>query len=112
MRAIFGKAAEIVISGEHESYQKNDPDRHKTRLNNILTHWGEIQDIIARELPPADEVAALMRGLQMPMVPADIGIRREDVYAAFIGSRDVRDKYMTSLLLWDLGLLHEMRLPV
>ena len=112
MLAIFGKASEVIISSEHNTYRKNDPDRHKTRLNNILAHWGEIQDIIARELPPADEVAALMRGLQMPMVPADIGIGREDVYAAFIGSRDVRDKYLTSSLLWDLGLLHEMRLPV
>ncbi len=112
MRAIFGKAADVVISGEHDSYHKNDPQRHRQRLDNILAHWGEIQDIIARELPPTDEVAALMRSLGMPMEPSDIGISREDVYAAFIGSRDVRDKYLTSSFLWDLGLLHEMRLPV
>lgn len=111
MRSIFGKAAEVVISREHASYHKNDPDGHQTRLNNIIAHWDEIQAIIARELPPTQEVAGLMRSLNMPMEPSDIGVSREDVYAAFIGSRDVRDKYLTSSLLWDLGLLHETQLP-
>ena len=112
MRKIFGKASDVVINGEHTSYHKNDPVRHKERLNKIIAHWDEIQAIIARELPPTEDLANLMRSLEMPMEPSDIGIGREDVYAAFIGSRDVRDKYLTSSMLWDLGLLHEIVLPV
>jgi glycerol-1-phosphate dehydrogenase [NAD(P)+] len=110
MREIFGAAADAVIAGEHAKYHKNDPGRHKARLENILSHWEEIQAIISQELPPASDIERLMRGLQMPVTPADMGVSREDTYKAFIGSRDIRDKYLTSSLLWDLGLLHEMKL--
>ena len=112
MRSIFGRAAGAIIENEHAKYHKNDPVCHKARLDNILAHWQEIQAIIAEELPPADAVERLMQGLNMPMLPRDIGIGDADAYAAFIGSRDVRDKYLTSSLLWDLGLLHEMRLAL
>ena len=112
MQKIFGKAANAIIAAEHAAYHKNDSARHKQRLVNILAHWEEIQAIIVKELPAVNDVAQLMRNLGMPMEPSDIGIGKDDVYAAFIGSRDVRDKYLTSSFLWDLGLLHEMRLPV
>ena len=52
-----------------------------------------------------------MRDLGMPMTPADIGISREDTENAFIASRDIRDKYLSSSLLWDLGLLYTTRVP-
>lgn len=110
MRGIFGAAAEAIIANEHTRYHKNDPGRHQQRLQNILQHWNQIQAIIAEELPPAADIKGLMRGFGMPVTPADIGVSREDTCKAFIGSRDVRDKYLTSSLLWDLGLLHEMEL--
>ena len=47
----------------------------------------------------------------MPMVPADINISEEDTDKAFIGSRDIRDKYLSSTMLWDLGLLYTTKLP-
>ena len=53
--------------------------------------------------------SALMRDLGMPMVPADIGISAQDTQDAFIASRDIRDKYLTSSLLWDMGVLYGMR---
>ncbi len=112
MRKIFGRAADAIISAEHSKYHKNDRNRHKERLDNTLAHWDEIRKIIAEELPPAKEVEKLMQGLNMPMLPKDIGVSEADAYAALIGSRDVRDKYLTSSLLWDLGLLHEMRLAL
>ena len=42
-----------------------------------------------------------------------IFISRQDTVDAFLVSRDIRDKYLTSSLLWDLGLLEEAadRLP-
>ena len=40
-------------------------------------------------------------------MPQDIGISAEDTVNAFIGARDVRKKYMTCTLLWDLGLTEE-----
>ena len=109
IRRIFGKAAETVIRQEHEKDHKNDPARHARRLENILNGWPQILRIIDEELPDARDIAALMRDLGMPMVPADIGISAQDTQDAFIASRDIRDKYLTSSLLWDMGVLYGMR---
>jgi len=112
MRKIFGRASDAIITTEHTKHHKNDPDRHKVRLDNTLAHWDEIRKIIMDELPPAAEVEQLMRSLNMPMQPKDIGVSDADAYAALIGSRDVRDKYLSSSLFWDLGMLHEMHLAL
>jgi len=56
-------------------------------------------------LPKTQEVETLMLSMGMPMTPADLGISMVDVHKALIGSRDMRDKYLSSTLLWDLGLL-------
>jgi glycerol-1-phosphate dehydrogenase [NAD(P)+] len=108
MRGIFGKAADAIITDEHTKFHKNDPPRHAVRLHAILTNWNEIQTIISQELPATVTIRQLMNKMHMPMTPADLGISPEDTQAAFIGSRDIRDKYLTSSLLWDLGLLHEI----
>ena len=111
IRRIFGKAAETVVRQEHEQYHNNDKARHAQRLDRILNGWEEIRRIMDEEMPDTETIAALMHSLGMPMTPADINISREDTENAFIASRDIRDKYMTSSLLWDLGLLYTTELP-
>ena len=111
IRKIFGKAAETVIHQEHTVFHKNDKARHAVRLNKIIDGWDEIQRFIAEELPETETIAAMMKKLGMPMVPADININREDTENAFIGSRDIRDKYLSSSMLWDMGLLYTTKLP-
>ena len=112
IRRIFGKAAEAVIEQEHTKQHKNDAARHAARIENILAHWDEILQIIDEELPSSQSIAALMADLDMPMTPADIGINAQDTQDAFIASRDIRDKYLTSSMLWDMGLLYVMKAPV
>lgn len=106
MRAIFGAAAESIITGETERYHKNDPACVRRRLCAIERHWEDIRQAARQELPEAGSILALMRGLRMPAWPADLGVDAKDTRDALIGSRDIRDKYLTSSLLWDLGLLH------
>lgn len=108
VREIFGGAAYTVLALEDEIH-KNDPVRHQHRLSLILAHWGDIQQIIDDELPQTRDIEMLMQSLGMPMKPEDIGISGEDVCNALIGSRDIRDKYLTSSLLWDLGILYEFK---
>ena len=110
IRRIFGKAAEMVIKQEHEQFHKNDPVRHAARLANTLEHWDEIMQIIEDELPSYESIEALMSELGMPMQPEDINVSWQDTEDAFIASRDIRDKYLTSSLLWDLGLLYDTKL--
>ena len=54
---------------------------------------------------PGGQIEALMRHVGMPVLPSEIGENRQDVRDALLCSRDIRDKYLTSSLLWDLGLL-------
>ena len=111
IRSIFGQAAETVIRQEHTIFHKNDKARHAVRLTKILEGWDDILRFIDEELPETEKIAALMKDLGMPMVPADIDISKEDTVNAFIGSRDIRDKYLSSTMLWDLGLLYTTKLP-
>lgn len=106
VRRIFGPIAPDLLRLE-EKARKNDPARHKERLARIEKHWPEIRAIAGEELPPRADIAALMASVHMPMTPADLHLKPEDVRDALLGSRDIRDKYLTSSLLWDLGLLEE-----
>jgi len=108
IRRAFGSSADAVIEAEHALYRKNDPANHARRLDAIISRWDDILRVIDEELPETSAIESLMRGAGCPMAPGDIGVSDEDVYLAFLGSRDVRDKYLTSSMLWDLGLLEEM----
>ncbi|HHX21518.1 MAG TPA: sn-glycerol-1-phosphate dehydrogenase, partial [Clostridiales bacterium] len=68
--------------------------------------------IMQEELPDADELLALSKAVGMPTTPQQLGISLEDVHNAFLASRDIRDKYLTSSVLWDLGLLYETPLTI
>ena len=106
VRRIFGKTADEILRIE-EKVHKNDPARHAKRLDNLIAHWDEILKIIDEELPKYDELYALLAATGMPMSPKDIEVSVEDTVNAFVGSRDIRDKYLSCSLLWDLGLTEE-----
>lgn len=106
MPELFGTAAGEIIAVEHQ-LKKNEPDKHAKRLEQILNHWPEILQIIEEEVPSYDDIYSLMQKAQMPMFPADLGIEKAQVRQAFLGTREIRDKYVLSSLLWDLGLLED-----
>ncbi len=106
MKDIFGSITPSVLEIERTA-GKNLPETQKEHLDCIHAHWPEIRQIIREELPPRERVYALMQGCGMPLTPADLGLTRKDMLDALLGSREIRDKYLTSSLLWDLGLLEE-----
>ena len=110
MRRVFGQTAQILIDSENQLWHKNDPIRHQERLNRILDNWDAILQIIDEELPDTDVIYQLMQSLGMPLHPHEIGQSDRDTRDAFYCSRDIRDKYMTSSLLWDLGWLDDFPL--
>ena len=107
-RGIFGKIAPAIIDAA-KSLGLNDPQRHARRLDKILVHWPDIVKIIDEELPGAQETLGKMKQLHMPHSPRDLGIDLEETKKAFIGSRVIRDKYLTSTLIWDLGLTGQFK---
>lgn len=112
MKEIFGPITPSVLEIERK-VGKNLPETQKKHLDCIEAHWPEIRQIIREELPARETVYALMKRCGMPLTPADLGLTRRDTLDALLGSREIRDKYLTSSLLWDLGLLEETadRLP-
>lgn len=106
VRRIFGKTADEIIAIEDKTH-KNDPARHAKRLDNLVNHWDEILKIIDEELPDYDTLYQTMAKTGMPMRPSEIDVPMDDVVNAFIGARDIRDKYLSCSFLWDLGLTDE-----
>ncbi|MBE5804989.1 MAG: sn-glycerol-1-phosphate dehydrogenase [Clostridiales bacterium] len=105
-RRIFGGIAPEILALE-EKARKNDPARHEKRLRIIAQKWPEIRRIIEEELPSRESILRLMKDCGLPLTPADLKLSAQDTVDALLGSRDIRDKYLTSSLLWDLGMLEE-----
>ncbi len=104
---VFGATAPSIIAIEQKS-GKNDPAKHAARLEKILKNWDAIQEVIREELPDSAWVASVMADTGMPLQPVDIGLTPEDVSDAFVCARDIRDKYLSCSLLWDLGYMDEI----
>ena len=112
MKQIFGPISGFVIDLE-KKVGKNLRETQQEHFEIIYNNWDEIRMIIREELPPRDAILRLMKACGMPVTPKDLGLSRKDTLDALMGSREIRDKYLTSSLLWDLGLLEETaaRLP-
>ena len=106
MWGIFGPITPSILEIE-KKVGKNRPETQRRHLRTIVEHWEEIRQIIREELPPREEIRQLMESCGMPMTPGDLHLTRQDTIDALKGSREIRDKYLTSSLLWDLGLLGE-----
>lgn len=112
MRSVFGKTGQNLIDFEHGSWHLNDQKVRAEHGKRIVENWDAIQKIISEELPEEKQLFADMRSLRMPMWPKDLGIDEKDTVNAFVTSRNIRNKYLTSTLLWDLGILDDFPLEL
>ncbi len=76
---------------------------------NIIMAVTAIDDIvaIAGTLPRYDDVCGMMTSMGAPTDVFSLGHTAEQTRAAFTMTKDIRDKYIASRLLWDLGELDE-----
>lgn len=107
---IYGEktAKQIIKTANSES--RNSKSAHAVRLSKILDLWPQIIQIVESEMPTYTELQAYMKKFNLPLTPQEIGFTEQDKQDALIGSREVRNKYVTSSLLWDLGLLYEIKI--
>ena len=106
LRNFLGRGAESMIALEQKE-KKYDVSAHKARLEIILSHWEEIMEIIRKELPTAAEVEKLLDVIGAPKTLEDIGVDAP-FSMIFRATKDIRDKYVLSRFLWDLGILEEI----
>ena len=106
MRDIFAASADNVIEGE-KKWGKNTKSVHEKRLSNLLDNWDGVLSAIREELPPAGQIQQMMEKMGMPTRGEDLGYDRAAVQRAYLGSREIRDKYLLSSMLWDLGWMKD-----
>jgi len=101
----LGSAAASMIAGEAKE-GKYDPEKHRARLERILEKYDEIISII-NAMPTYAQVHATLSAAGFPLTAEELGFSKKEIRDAFIMGKDIRDKYVVSRLLWDLGILEE-----
>ena len=94
----------MILNARQEN--RYSPEKHEKRLDRIITHWPQIQEIV-NELPSHQEIYDLMSGLGAPVSANSFQSTDDQVRTILTMTKDIRDKYVASQLLWDLGLLDE-----
>jgi len=107
LRSFVGRSAESMIALE-EKEGKYDAAKHAERLEVILANWDGIMQIVDEELPTAAQLDELMTLIEAPKTMEEIGLSSEILPLSFKCTKDMRDKYVLSRLLWDLGIIDEM----
>ncbi len=107
LRSFVGAGAEAMIALEARE-QKYSVERHAKRLPHILENWEKILAILEEELPSSQEIARILRVLNISEHPLALGEDREGMRLTFQATKDIRDKYVLSRLAWDLGLMDEL----
>lgn len=98
-----GPAAYAMIDAEKRD-RKYDAAKHTVRLELIIEKWDELMAIVDT-LPAYETVLKLMKEMGAPVSASDFGYTEEQIRTTFTMTKDVRDKYIASRLLWDLGEL-------
>ncbi len=102
LRRLLGRGAEAMICLDSRE-QKYALPGHKKRLETIISNWDKILGIISAELPPSARLEQLMKAVGLPTDPAELGLDG-DIKSVFSATKDIRDKYVLSRLVFDLGL--------
>ncbi|MBR2843038.1 MAG: sn-glycerol-1-phosphate dehydrogenase [Lachnospiraceae bacterium] len=106
MKRAYRDGAPMVIELEKKA-KKNDLVKLLQRLDQIEAHWDEIQ-ALASSVPKAEEIAGILKSLDAPITPGEVGVCREYVADGILYAKELRDRYTILQLLWDIDKLTQM----
>ena len=101
LKSFLGTSADAMITLE-EKEKKYSVEAHKARLQVIIEKWDKICTIIRQEIPTQKQIEKLLQTIGLPTTPKEIGIDC-DLALTLKATKDIRDKYVLSRLLWDIG---------
>ena len=107
LREFVGKGAEAMIALEAKEC-KYDLDKNAKRLDIILDKWDEIVKTIKEHLPTNEEFEAILDSIEAPKSIEEIGMDKSILAMTLKSTKDIRDKYVLSKLLWDLDELDDI----
>ena len=73
----------------------------------ICAKWDKILKIIREEIPSQREIGAILDKIGAPKSIEEIGVDL-DMPTTLHLTKDIRDKYVLSRLLWDIGVIDEI----
>ena len=73
-----------------------------------MANWDKVQELI-HSMPDAKTMRDLYAKTGAPIHPRDFGRTDKDIVDAFATSQEIRDKYVLSRLLQDLGLTEDAK---
>ena len=100
----LGSAGDVMIENARRCELYN-PDYHLKRLDNICSNWNKIIEIINEELPSSDFITGILKKIEAPVSSDEIGIDSSTNPLTFRMTKDIRDKYILSALMFDTGVL-------
>ncbi len=106
LKAFLGTGADAMIVLEKKE-QKYSLEKHEKRLEIILEKWDKLCAIIKEEIPSQKEIEKILETIGAPKTAKEIGIAC-DLATTLKATKDIRDKYVLSRLLWDLGIIEEL----
>lgn len=109
LQRLVGKGSRQMIMLEEEFEHKYNTEKCISRLDRIINKWDEILNIINSDIPRECEIIALLRRIGAPVTLSEIGIPDDDLCEIFEATRDIRDKYTASRLVFDLGLTEKIK---
>ncbi len=101
LKSFLGSGANAMIALE-EKEQKYSVEKHQKRLEVIMNKWDNICQIIRKEVPSQKKLEEILLSIGAPTTAQEIGIDC-DLVTTLKATKDIRDKYVLSRLLWDLG---------
>ena len=107
MKRAYREGAPMVIELERKA-KKNDPEKLLQRLDRIEEHWDEIV-ALAATVPQAKEIENVLKSLQAPTTPQEVGVCQEYVADGIRYAKELRDRYTILQLLWDIDSLKQMQ---
>ena len=107
LKEFVGTAALSMFENEKKE-NKYGKRGHESRLDIIFDRWSEILNVMDEELPEYSRVERIFDAVHAPKTAEEIGIDPEIVPLTFKVTKDIRAKYVLSMLAWDLGILDEI----
>lgn len=106
LKAFLGTGADAMIELEQKG-QKYSVEKHAKRLEIILEKWDKLCQIIKEEIPSQKDIERILETIGAPKTVKEIEIDC-DLTTTLKATKDIRDKYVLSRLLWDLGIIEEL----
>lgn len=106
IRAAYGSAAGGVIEMEARA-RKNETAGRLLRIDAMERNWEAITALLD-QLPTSQQVIGILKSLDAPWLPQDIGVDAGLLRDTLKYCKEVRPRYTILQMIWDLGLLDEL----